>query len=62
MIHLLPGAVSLAEKLDMGLEILGHPGGVFEPEDIAQITAAEDAAFLTNDLRNRERSLFLIDL
>ena len=62
VIHLLPGAVSLAEKLDMGLEILGHPGGVFEPEDIAQITAAEDAAFLTNDLRNRERSLFLIDL
>lgn len=62
VVHLLPGAVALAEKLGMGLEILGHPGGVFEPEDIAQITAAEDVAFLTNDLRNREKSLFLIDL
>ena len=62
VIHLLPGALALAEKLGMGLEILGHPGGVFEQEDIARITAPEDAAFLTNDLRNREKSLFLIDL
>ena len=62
VIHLLPGALALAEKLGMGLEILGHPGGVFEQEDIARITALEDAAFLTNDLRNREKSLFLIDL
>ena len=61
-IHLLPGAISLAEKLGLDLEILGHPGGVFEQEDIDQITCAEDKAFLTNDLRNRERSLFLIDL
>lgn len=62
VIHLMPGALALAEKLGMGLEILGHPGGVFEQEDIARITAPEDAAFLTNDLRNREKSLFLIDL
>ena len=48
--------------VQMDLEILGHPGGVFEQEDIAQITSAEDVAFLTNDLRNREKSLFLIDL
>lgn len=62
VIHLIPCAISLAEKLGMDLEILGHPGGVFEPEDISRITSAEDRAFLTNDLRNRERSLFLIDL
>lgn len=62
VIHILPRAVSLAEKLGMDLEILGHPGGVFEQEDIAKITSAEDRAFLTNDLRNRERSLFLIHL
>lgn len=62
VIHLLPGAVSLAEKRNMDLEILGHPGGVFEQEDIAEITSAEDRAFLTNNLRNREKSLFLINL
>ena len=61
VIHLLPNALSLAEKLGMDLEILGHPGGVFEPEDIAEITSAEDKAFLTSQLRNRERSLFLIN-
>ena len=62
VIHLLPGALSLAEKLGLDLEVLGHPGGVFEQEDIAQITSPEDREFLTNDLRNRERSLFLINL
>lgn len=62
VIHLLPRAVSLAERTGVNLEILGHPGGVFEQEDIAQITSAEDRAFLTNPLRNRERSLFLLDL
>ena len=62
VIHLLPRAVSLAEKLGMDLEILGHPGGVFEQEDIDRITSAEDRTFLTNDLRNRERSLFLLNL
>lgn len=62
VIHLLPGAIALAEKKGMNLEILGHPGGVFEPEDLAEITAAEDKAFLNNSLRNRERSLFLVDL
>ena len=62
VIHLFPGAVSLAEKLGMDLEILGHPGGVFEPEDVAQITSADDLAFLTSPMRNREKSLFLINL
>ena len=57
-----PQARKLAEKKGWDLEILGHPGGVFEEADIARITSAEDRAFLTNDLRNREKSLFLIDL
>lgn len=59
---ILPRAVSLAEKLGMDLEILGHPGGVFEQEDIARITSDDDRAFLTSELRNRERSLFLFNL
>ena len=62
VIHILPGAVALAEKLGMNLEILGHPGGVFEEEDIAEITSEEDRIFLTSQLRNREKSLFLINL
>lgn len=62
VIHILPRAVALAERKGMNLEILGHPGGVFEAEDIAEITSPEDKAFLTNPLRNRERSLFLMDL
>ena len=62
VIHFLPRAVELAKRKGMDIEILGHPGGVFEPEDIAQITSQEDRAFLTSDLRNREKSLFLINL
>lgn len=62
VIHILPGAVALAQKRGMDLEILGHPGGVFEPEDIAEITSEDDKAFLTSPLRNREKSLFLINL
>ena len=61
LIHLLHGAVTLADRLEMDMEILGHPGGVFEEADIAQITSEEDKAFLTSPLRNRERSMFLID-
>lgn len=61
-VHILPGAVSLAEKLGKDLEILGHPGGVFEEADIAEITSPEDRKFLTDQLRNREKSLYLINL
>ena len=61
VIHILPRAIALAKKLGMDLEVLGHPGGVFEPEDIAEITDADDRVFLTSDLRNREKSMFLIN-
>lgn len=58
---LMPDAVKLAENKGRNLEILAHPGGVFEEEDIRQITSPDDRAFLTNDLRNREKSMFLIN-
>ena len=62
VIHLLPRAVALAGKRNMNLEILGHPGGVFEEEDIARITSGEDRIFLTSPMRNREKSLYLVNL
>ncbi len=60
VIHILPGAVALAEKLGKNIEILAHPGGVFEEEDISRITSEEDREFLTSRMRDRERSMFLI--
>ena len=57
-----PQAMKLAGKKGWDLEILGHPGGVFEEEDIAQITSADDKTFLTSPLRDREKSMFLINL
>ena len=57
-----PQAMKLAGKKGWDLEILGHPGGVFEAEDIAKITSEDDKAFLTSPLRNREKSMFLINL
>ena len=57
-----PQAMKLAQKRGWDLEILGHPGGVFEDEDIAKITCEEDRIFLTSPLRNREKSMFLINL
>ena len=57
-----PQAMKLAQKRGWDLEILGHPGGVFEDEDIAKITCQEDRIFLTSPLRNREKSMFLINL
>lgn len=55
---LLPDALALAEKRGWGLEILAHPGGVYEPEDIARITAQDDVHFLTSPYREKEASLF----
>lgn len=54
----LPYAVKLAEKQGKDLEILAHPGGVYEPEDIACLTNREDISFLTSEKRGKERSLF----
>jgi hypothetical protein len=57
-----PQARKLAEKKGWDLEILGHPGGVSEPEDMVQITCEDDRIFLTSPLRNREKSMFLMHL
>lgn len=54
----LPDAVALAETLGCDLELLAHPGGVYEEADIAKITCEEDRAFMTSPMRNTERTLF----
>ncbi|MDO5701726.1 MAG: hypothetical protein Q4G47_00015, partial [Lachnospiraceae bacterium] len=56
---LLPGALRLAREKGIGLEILAHPGAVYEPEDIARITNADDRAFLTSLNREREAESFM---
>lgn len=55
---LLPDAVALAEKKGCGLELLAHPGGVYEEKDIARITSPDDVHFLTSQMRNQEATLF----
>lgn len=59
---LLPDALKLARRKGMDLEILAHPGGVYEPEDIRKITSSDDLDFLISPLRKREKSLFLIKI
>lgn len=56
---LLPEMEHLAERLGKNLEILAHPGAVYEEEDIAQLTNEDDIAFLTSDLRQAEAEAFI---
>ena len=58
VVPLLPDAIRLAKKLHCGLEILAHPGGVYEKADIEKLTNADDIAFLTSQLRNKELEMF----
>lgn len=55
---LLEDACALAKHQKCGLELLAHPGGVFEPEDIAQLTNREDVVFLTSSMRQKESTMF----
>lgn len=55
---ILPDALEKAKKRGYDLEILAHPGGVSEPEDIAKITNPDDLSFLTSPFRDREATLF----
>ncbi|MCI8407260.1 MAG: ChbG/HpnK family deacetylase [Oscillospiraceae bacterium] len=48
-----------AERLNQNIEILAHPGGVFEEEDIRQLTNKGDIAFLTSDFRKKEAIAFI---
>lgn len=56
---LLPEMERLAEQRGENLEILAHPGGVYEKEDIAQLTNENDVAFLTSGLRQEEAEAFI---
>lgn len=55
---ILPDAIALAGKQGQNLEILAHPGGVYEAEDIEKLTNPDDIAFLTSHAREKEVSLF----
>lgn len=54
-----PEAELLAERLHQNIEILAHPGGVFEEEDIKCLTNRGDIAFLTSDFRREEAEAFM---
>ena len=51
---------SVFAGLEQAMDYLLH--WRFEEEDIAQITSADDKTFLTSPLRDREKSMFLINL
>ena len=46
--------LALAKEKGWGVEILSHPGGIREPEDIAKLTNRADIAFLTSPNRDLE--------
>lgn len=54
----LPDAIALARKQGQKLEILAHPGGVYEVGDIEKLTNPDDVAFLTSHAREKEATLF----
>lgn len=56
---ILPELKHLAEQKRGNLEILAHPGGVYEQEDIAQLTNKDDMVFLTSSLRQVEAEAFI---
>lgn len=55
---ILPKAVQEAEKKGWGIELLAHPGGVHDPEDISQLTHSNDIEFLTSTFRHKEKEMF----
>lgn len=57
---LLDDAVALARRKGWDIELLAHPGGVFEPGDMEKLTSRDDVHFLTSNLRNREATMFEI--
>ena len=56
--RILPDAMALAKKKKQNLELLAHPGGVYEEADTALLTNQQDMAFLTSDARNREADMY----
>ena len=51
---ILPDAMELAKRNHMDMELLSHPGGVFEDADIEKLTSKDDLHFLTCSFRNKE--------
>lgn len=56
--QILPQAHRLARERNWKMEILAHPGGVYEAADIAKLTNANDVSFLTSEARHKEAFLF----
>ena len=54
----IPEAIALAQRQGKGIEILAHPGGVYEKADIDQLTNQEDIEFLTSEFRRKEKTMF----
>lgn len=50
----LPSFIKLAQKKKCTLEILFHPGGIYEVDEIRNITNLDDYKFLTSNNRNLE--------
>lgn len=55
----LPDAIRLAGKLGWGIEILAHPGGVYEERDAERLTSEQDVQFLSSRCREREALMFM---
>lgn len=55
---LLPDMCRLAQKQGKNLEVLAHPGAVYEPEDIQKLTFPDDVKFLTSKMRMKEADFF----
>lgn len=56
---LYPAACRLANKRKSSLEILAHPGGVYEQSDVQKITFKNDVEFMTSENRKREAEMFI---
>ncbi len=56
--QILPEARRLASKQNRDIEILAHPGGVYEAADTARLTNSDDVSFLTSESRRKEAAMF----
>ena len=54
---LLPDLLVAAKTRGQGIELLAHPGFVFETEDINHITNRQDASFFTSSARKTEAEM-----
>ncbi len=58
ILPVLPEAVRFARKHGQDIELLAHPGGIYEAADIARLTFPDDRTFLTSPSRSAEAALF----